>query len=182
MLATRLGWLGMDILWGEEVFCSLHPQGQSYSAGQRHRWLFSAIVIYSSTQPKPAETHYPYSHVLFCSPLGSCTHTNILYTPLHMQNETHKLACAEQKLYTPVHVGQSCVLMTIHMHTYTCICKKKPPPLSVVSTRAHLWREWYLWYISSHALSHVLAFYSCWWSTRTKMSIAMIFLGAVLWG
>lgn len=36
MLAIRLGYLGMDILQGEEVLCFLHPQGQSGSAGQQH--------------------------------------------------------------------------------------------------------------------------------------------------
>lgn len=37
MLAIRRLEVGNDILWGEEVFCCLHPQGQAGSAGQQRR-------------------------------------------------------------------------------------------------------------------------------------------------
>lgn len=89
MLAIRLWWLGMDILSGEEVRCCLHPQGQSDSAGQQWGWLFSAIVIYSSTQPEPAETHYWYNHVLCCGPLGSCRRTHFGQWQIHRKAHLH---------------------------------------------------------------------------------------------
>lgn len=149
----QLDWLGMDIPWGEEVFCRLHPQGQSDSAGQQHHWLFSAIVIYSSTQPEPAETHYPYCHVLFCSPLGSCKHTQtrISYTPLHVQNYIHKLACLE---WTHTHAHCHVYLQLMYPNT---LCAKKTTPLSVVSTGALI----YVPIMDVGFFSHVL--YFCPW-------------------
>lgn len=142
MLAIRLWWLGMDILLGDKVFCSLHPQGQSDSAGQ-HGWLFSAIVIYSSTQPEPVETHYPYCHVLFCSPLGTCTHTHF------GQWQTYK------KAYLPTTNSRACMYKMKIAHNYihmqsTCshICAKKSHhSLATISIGAHLWREWCVFFI-----------------------------------
>lgn len=77
------------------MFCCLHPQGRADSADLQHRWLFSAIVIYSSTQAEPAETHYPSCHVLFCSPLENCTHIHTFWALAKHRKQNSKQHVAD---------------------------------------------------------------------------------------
>lgn len=126
----------LDLGGWEWIYCreSLCCAAYILKVSQCH-WLFSAIVIYFSTQPQTAHTHYPHCHMLFCGPQGSCmhTHTHILgidkhasmghtiYTSLQVQSEIQKLPRADQDR---VHC--------IHAHTP-----------SQATWRAHLWRVSY---------------------------------------
>ncbi len=151
MLAIRLRWLRMNILRGEEMLlpASSRSVGLCRLVAQ---WLFSAIIIYSSTQSEPVGTHYPYCHVLFCSPLGSCSH---MHTHTHTHSHINALpnikpSLLECKNTPPAHFACA------KQNSKACMCTRK-----IEYTHSHVSQSfsltyWVTYYGSCCLFSHTV--------------------------
>lgn len=156
----------------------------------QHHCLFCAIVIYFSTQPQTAHTHYMhtllYAHThthTFWALTNTCA-WNIVYSPLCIWKIKHKSLHVKTKIGKNVH----CICSRIH----ACILVQPTFPgdmkitfIKHILSYLDMWKVTFLPIIDAGLFSHILCLWPsdwCRWLARMKMSIVITFPRAVLWG